>query len=247
MQSGSCGSYRGPVRRLIERASLAIRKAENMMSIRLLKSGLVLVAVASSVTALNACSSSTKSPSGTPEGGSSGGAAKGGSGGTGTGGAGGSRGGAGGTRPTGDASTPTGNKSCGPSACVGAPIAALNVAVNACCPDGDTKPACGLDLSLLSAAGVTVTPPCQAKRQPGDPSAECPDAIVKTSVAGNFTFKGCCRPDHQCGGLVNSIDVTTPIMLSLAADLGCVSAAALGDAGSPKSCTPTASKDATAD
>jgi hypothetical protein len=218
-----------------------------MMSIRRLKSGLALVAVVSTITALNACSSSTKSPNGTPDGGSSGSAGKGGSGGAGAAGAGGSRGGAGGARAPGDASVPTGNKSCGPTACKGAPLAVLMTAVNACCPDGDTKPTCGLDLSILSAANVTVTPPCQAKRQPGGPSAECPDAIVATSVAGTFTFKGCCRPDHRCGGLVNSIDVTTPVVFSLAADLGCVSADALGDAASPKSCTPTASKDAAAD
>jgi hypothetical protein len=217
------------------------------MSIVAFRSSLALVAVSLCAGTLNGCGSDSTSTKKAPDGGSTGGGAgagthaTGGAAGRGTGGAPSSGGAAG------DASPPTGNKSCGGGVCQGTPIATTGLVVNACCPNGDTKPACGLDLGLLSQVGVTVVPPCQAKHQPGEPSAECPDTSIVTTLAGTFTFKGCCRPDHQCGGLVNSLDVTMPIVAMLTVDLGCVSAGALPDAGPAKSCTPVGAKDAATD
>jgi hypothetical protein len=46
---------------------------------------------------------------------------------------------------------------------------------------------------------------CEAFEQPGTPTTDCKDVVVYFSQAAQelSRFKGCCRPDSQCGAVIH--------------------------------------------
>lgn len=129
----------------------------------------------------------------------------------------------------------TGTLMCGANRCESlvAPTPVGEVVVDACCASNPPN-ACGFDTSGLSSFGLAFEDPCQALDQEGQLDAECPRSpVVEVSVLGSFSFAGCCRPEGQCGYLVEQVET-----LDLGLLLGCVESPFPDD--EPGSCTPGA-------
>lgn len=209
------------------------------------KVGLALGVVSAFAVGIPACGSSSDSggsggKAGTAgtggssgSGGSSGTAGTAGGAGTdaGTGGTGGTAG-ASGTAGTSGSGGSAGSASvtCGTATCAPVDITLLSTSLPACCPTGTTDK-CGLDLSLLSAVGITPPDPCVEKNQPGNADTSCPPITFQSVV----TLDGCCTPSGNCGYLANDL-VGGQVQLGL----GCVDPSSLGftPEGGLTTCTP---------
>lgn len=164
-------------------------------------------------------------------------ATSGGSAGTGGKGGTGAKGGSGGTAGTGGSAEASGPTECAGVACEPGPVVAMfSVQVATCCSSANK---CGLDTSLLSAAGITFNTACQERNQPGDANSACPESppIEVSSGIVIQPFQGCCRPEGKCGHVLNVADVTGVGTLDL--KLGCVDTdGVLPEAGAAPTCTP---------
>jgi hypothetical protein len=99
-----------------------------------------------------------------------------------------------------------------------------------CCADGDV---CGLDGSRFEMFGANFDDPCQPLDQPGNEDPLCPRSTpIPTELGVDLDFPGCCKPDGQCGYLVN--DALGLVHIGL----GCVDAAPFLDGGVTTACTP---------
>jgi len=152
-----------------------------------------------------------------PEGGSSGAGRGGAAGEAGALGTGGSTGGMPGTG--GGAGVPGG------VTCRSQPCAALEgtVFLPACCPEhtpGLRDGSCGLDTLPLSPAGINFSPSCQARRQPGYVTTECPG--IRLDGFPGVELPGCCRIDSYCGYLMDNLGPVAP-------GLGCVQVGAFSN------------------
>ncbi len=137
---------------------------------------------------------------GTPMGGA-GGTPMGGAGGTPMGGAGGTpMGGAGGT-PMGGAGGTGGAATCGGQTCQGESITnPFPIELPGCCTDTDR---CGVDFSPLQPLLMVVPSGCAERDAPGQQTSACEE------VPGGITpLPGCCRPNGQCGVIVDLSNVT---------------------------------------
>ena len=178
----------------------------------------------STLLVIGACSSSETPAQPTPDASTSGGGA-GGGGGTGgraTGGSAVSTGGA-------PAVTPGPPVTCGSATCEG--LVALVVALPACC---SATTHCGLDATPAQMYAPTLPKGCIETHQPGAETATCPDRDV--NIVTSFRFKGCCRPEGQCG---LHADITGQVP---GLDFGCVKPADFGvalEGGALPACTPT--------
>jgi len=120
---------------------------------------------------------------------------------------------------------------CGSKSCTDVTVPIQSFVIPACCADATTSH-CGLDSSVLSAFGPTFSDACQPLAQPGIKDATCPDS-AKTPVQGTgfeIQFPGCCREDHTCGYLLDTIGGAVRI------GLGCVDATPFLDGGTPQTC-----------
>ncbi len=102
-------------------------------------------------------------------------------------------------------------------------------AAEACCATGDV---CGLDATALEQYGPMFDETCQARDQPGELDASCPDSPDTMIPNTPFTlqFKGCCRSGtNMCGYMLYNI-VTVEI------GLGCVDSAPFLDGETPPAC-----------
>lgn len=129
--------------------------------------------------------------------------------------------------------------SCDARTCTSASIAILNVYVDPCCAGAD-QDACGLDTGFLSLVGASFEDSCQAKAQPGQLDAACPNATglqvpIPNGMATLDALPGCCRAETgKCGVLVDTIKVQG---LSVADfGLGCVDAEPFFQGVEPATC-----------
>jgi hypothetical protein len=102
--------------------------------------------------------------------------------------------------------------------------------IPACCAEGDV---CGLDGTRFEEFGANFEDPCQPLDQPGNEDPTCPASTpIPTELGPELQFPGCCKPDGQCGYLVNDA------LMLVTIGLGCVDAAPFLDGGVPQDCTP---------
>lgn len=101
-----------------------------------------------------------------------------------------------------------------------------------CCTDDQ---GCGLDSSFLSAFGVMFSESCQARDQPGELDAECPESppLMRPELPVAVKFKGCCRADSStCGYMLDTLAGLQPI------GLGCIDSTPFLEGGTAEPCTP---------
>jgi hypothetical protein len=192
------------------------------MVARSIRLALALVSVACATAGLSACGSDDESEEASGGTGGAGGSTGGtsGSGGSSSGGS--SSGGSSGSSGSGGSGADSGvaTTDCKGTSCSGVSVGGF-AAAPCCAGAGEDK--CGLDFSALPIDGGVAG--CTETNQPGDPDPSCtPDA----GADAGFALEGCCRPEGQCGVLINFGAV----------DLGCVDVSQFADGATQASCTP---------
>jgi len=102
--------------------------------------------------------------------------------------------------------------------------------VAACCAEDGR---CGLDASFLADYGASFEVTCQARDQPGELDAACPNSepVPVPGVNLSVTFEGCCRGETgTCGYLFDRAGGLIEI------GLGCVDAGPFLDGAAPIPC-----------
>ena len=104
---------------------------------------------------------------------------------------------------------------------------------DACCPEGDDEPACGLDTTPLEDFEFTIPTACQPRNSPGELDEDCPESPPLSFSNISFMFPGCCLPTGKCGYMLDSVAGIIPV------GLGCIDATEfLEDQEEPPDCTP---------
>ncbi|HEY3493543.1 MAG TPA: hypothetical protein VGK73_02610 [Polyangiaceae bacterium] len=105
--------------------------------------------------------------------------------------------------------------------------------VAACCIE---ERGCGLDSSFLGEFGVSFSESCQARDQPGEIDAECPESapLMRPELPVPIRFQGCCRVESgTCGYMLDKILANT-----VDVGLGCVDSTPFLEGGTATPCTP---------
>ena len=124
---------------------------------------------------------------------------------------------------------------CGSARCSGVVLPApISFPIPGCCADASTNH-CGLDSSVLATVAPIFSEACQPLAQPGTIDASCPvSPKVPLQDSGlTIDFPGCCRPDHTCGYMLDSIAGVFKV------GLGCVDSSPFLDGGTPATCGET--------
>jgi hypothetical protein len=120
--------------------------------------------------------------------------------------------------------------SCGGDTCESYMLGGL-LPVPACCSGGST---CGLSADPATASIVGIAPGCYEGGQEGNADTACPQYdFINPLDQMPASFDGCCRPNGECGYLVDLTSAEGP-------NLGCVPADC-STGGSVTTCTPGSS------
>lgn len=90
---------------------------------------------------------------------------------------------------------------CSHETCTPLPMEDAAIFSSCCLADGK----CGWSMTLSVPFLDRLYGRCEAFEQPGTPTAACKDVVVYFSQAAQelARFKGCCRPDGQCGAVIH--------------------------------------------
>ena len=123
---------------------------------------------------------------------------------------------------------------CGGMMCEGLSFGLADLQdADACCPEGEDEPVCGLDTTTLEDFDFTIPTDCQPRNSPGDLDASCPESPELEIQNFLFTFDGCCLPTGKCGFFLDNVANLIPL------ELGCVDATMyFEDLEEPPDCDP---------